>query len=543
MGRRPTLWRLAGGAAVLLLTAAVIAVVLTTAGGSSPAGSAAAADTSTVPPAASSGSAGAGAAAVMAAHPSLTLSPASGAGGRAIAPGYLGFSFEFQAVRAYTGSDPRHINPVLVQLIRNLTPGQAPVLRIGGDSSDVSYAPARGVHPPAWVDYRLTPGWMATTAALAHQLGAHMIMGLNLAADQPALAAAEARDYLKALGRGSLDALEIGNEPNIYSKIPVYHTLFGITVTARPSSYPYPAFRRQFETIARAVPQGKLAGPAMATGPTPGPGTWIGSVSDLLRRVPRLTTMTVHRYPLRNCSVSPSNPQYPSIPHLLSGYATRGLAASVRPWIRIAHSHHRLLRVDELNSVACRGKSGVSDTFASALWVTDALFALAHAGVDGIDMHTLPKAAYELFTFRHSGARWQAQVKPVYYGLQLFAQAAPAGSRLIGLGRHGHASGLSTWATRAPDGTTRVVLINKSPTRDRAVKVEMPGAAQASLERMLAPSISARGGVTLGGRSYGATTSTGVLPAPRTTSVAATGGGFAVSVPHGSAALLTIPAS
>ncbi|HET8980503.1 MAG TPA: glycosyl hydrolase family 79 C-terminal domain-containing protein [Solirubrobacteraceae bacterium] len=551
MVSRRTLWRLTGAAAALLLTAAVLAIVLST--GGSTAGSAEAADTSTGPAAVSPGSgsglgsAGAGAAAVVAAArtpaPSLTLSPATGAGGRPIAPGYLGFSLEFQAVRAYTGSDPRRINPVLVQLIRNLTPGQAPVLRIGGDSSDVSYAPARGVHPPAWVSYRLTPSWMATTAALAHALGAHMIMGLNLAANQPALAAAEARDYLKALGRGSLDALEIGNEPNVYSKIAVYHTVFGIPVTARPSNYPYSTFRRQYEAVVRALPRTTLAGPALATGPTPGPGSWAGSMPGFLRRLPRLTTMTVHRYPLRNCNVGPANPQYPSIPHLLSEYATGGLAASLRPWIRIAHSRHRLLRVDELNSVACRGMPGVSDTFASALWVTDALFSLVHAGVDGIDMHTLPNAAYQLFAFRHTGGRWQASVKPVYYGLQLFAQAAPAGSRLIALGRHGHAAGLSTWATRAPDGTTRVVLINKSSTRTRTVKVAMPGATRASVERMLAPSISARGAVTLGGNSYGTMTSTGVLPAPHTTPVAVTGGGFAVSVPHGSAALVTIPAS
>ena len=68
----------------------------------------------------------------------------NGAPGPPVHPGFLGFSFEFQAVRAYTGTDPTAINPVLVQLIRNLTPGQAPVIRIGGDSTDVSWVPTRG---------------------------------------------------------------------------------------------------------------------------------------------------------------------------------------------------------------------------------------------------------------------------------------------------------------------------------------------------------------------------------------------------------------
>ena len=62
--------------------------------------------------------------------------------GRPIPPGFLGFSFEYQAVRDYTGSNPRAINPVLVQLIRDLNPNQAPVLRIGGNSADETWWPA-----------------------------------------------------------------------------------------------------------------------------------------------------------------------------------------------------------------------------------------------------------------------------------------------------------------------------------------------------------------------------------------------------------------
>jgi hypothetical protein len=550
MRTRPKRRRGAAGAA-LGLSAAVVALGVTLSGCGGSDGSGRSGDRSRSEQAADRAAGAAvvtGTSSVPAAeatHPSTTVSVAPTAVGQTIPSGFLGFSFEFKAVRAYTGSDPRQINPVLVQLIRNVTPGRAPVLRIGGDSTDDSYAPVPGVPGPGYVAYPLTPSWMATTGALARETGAHMIMGLNLAAGSPALAAAEARDYIRAFGRTAIEALEIGNEPNIYSSVTVYHTAGGAEVHARAPGFGYPAFRRQFQATVAASPSLTLAGPALAAGPVAGPGSWLGTMPDFLARQQRVAIMTVHRYPLRNCFVPPTSAQYPTIQHLLAGYATVGLAASLTPWVRVAHDRHRLLRVDELNSVACRGRTGVSDTFASALWVTDALFALARAGVDGINMHTLPDAAYELFHFRHRGGRWSGTVRPVYYGLQLFAQAAPAGARLLKVTRGGKDDGLSAWATRAPDRSVRVVLINKDRRRTRTVRVRLPpgSAGSATVERMLAPDVTARRGVTLGGRTYGASTSTGRLATPEVAQVSAASGAVTLSVPHGSAALVTLPAA
>jgi hypothetical protein len=468
-----------------------------------------------------------------------------GSGGRAtkVPAGYLGLSIEFQAVRDYTGSDPRHINPVLVQLIRNLSPGQAPVLRIGGDSTDMSWVPARGVKPPDYEAYPLTPSWLATTAALARTLKAHMTMGINFADNSPKLARAEAEAYLRTIGRTRISALEIGNEPNVYPKIK------GLKIgpkrfrRARPRGYSYPAFARQFGALAAALPPVPLAGPALAVGPKSDPGTWVGSVGRLLSAHPRLRTLTIHRYPLRNCYVPPRSPQYPSVAHLLSSYASATLAASLKRWVRIAHSHGRKLRLDELNSVACRGKPAISDAFASSLWVTDALFALARAGIDGVNLHTLPRSAYELFHFRHTGRRWSAYVQPVYYGLALFAAATPPGSRVLAVSGPTHASGLSLWVTRARDDQERAVLVNESATRSRTVSLHMPArvGGTAHVTRLLAPSVYARTGVTLGGQSYGGATTTGRLPAPHTQTLTARRGGYTLTVPHGSAALVTFP--
>ena len=123
----------------------------------------------------------------------------------------------------------------------------------------------------------------------------------------------------------------------------------------------------------------------------------------------------------------PTSPFYASIPNLLADASSAGLAQQVAPYTQVAHAHGLPFRLDELNSASCSGKTGVSDTFASALWVLDTLFDMAAVGVDGVNFHALPGAAYEPFTFTQRGATWSAFVHPLYYGALAFSQAFPAG--------------------------------------------------------------------------------------------------------------------
>jgi hypothetical protein len=458
---------------------------------------------------------------------------------------------EFQAVREYTGDDPHAVDPVLVRLIRDLSPGQRPVLRIGGDSTDVSWVPAAGVKPPRFrgYTYPLTASWLATTAAFAHELRARMTLGLNLAANEPALDAAEARAFVAAFGRSSIEALEIGNEPNLFATIPEWTLGDGAKVTARARGYDPLRYEREVAAVVAALPRTgpawSLAGPALAASQNPSSaGVWRTAMPSFLRSEPAVTQLTVHRYPLKNCFVARGSPQVATIAHLLSEYSTAGLARGVRVWVRIARAQGRMVRIDELNSVACRGKPEVSDTFASALWATDALFSLASAGVGGVNIHTLPGAFYEPFAVTHTGGRWQARVEPEYYGLRLFAEAAPAGSHLLGVRGVGRSVSLSAWATRATDGSERLVLIDKDPGHARTVRIAVPAGMnrdEVTVERLTAPSVAAHGGVLLGGRTYGAVTRTGTLGSPQTTR-APSGGGrtVVVQVPGASAALVTV---
>jgi hypothetical protein len=448
-------------------------------------------------------------------------------------PGYLGLSLEFYAVHEYTGSDPGAINPVFVQLIRNLNPGQAPVLRIGGDSTDQTWWPVPGVLPPRGIDYTLTPGWIRTTAALADTLGAKLIVGINLQLNRPALAAAEGRALRAGLG-GSLEAFEIGNEADLYGTLPWYLTASGKVRYGRPPSYSVSDFIQQSADVGHALPPAPLAGPTFAN------LTWMAEgFSQYEAANPGLAVVTFHRYPLRGCHVATTSQAYPTVANLLSDYSQSQLAQGVVPYVAMAHAHGLPFRVDEMNSVACAGSHGVSDTFASALWMLDTLFELDNVGVDGVNVHTFPGAHYQLFSFTHSGSRWQADVAPEYYGMLMFAQAAPPGSRLIPIGGLPDGS-LKMWATLAPDGTERVVLINEDPANPQSLVFRAPGSS-ASVEGLTAPSVDATDGVTLGGQSFGDATATGLLPGPpQTSTVYPLLGLYSLTVPPGSAMMLTL---
>ncbi len=120
--------------------------------------------------------------------------------GPAIPAGFVGLSMEFRALEAYAGQDPRAINPVFEQLIRNLAPGQQPVLRIGGDSTDWTWWPVpRTVRPPG-VKYVLTQRWLQVTRALSTALDAELILGVNLEANSRRVATAEAHALLDGIG-------------------------------------------------------------------------------------------------------------------------------------------------------------------------------------------------------------------------------------------------------------------------------------------------------------------------------------------------------
>jgi hypothetical protein len=340
---------------------------------------------------------------------------------------------------------------------------------------------------------------------------------------------------LKVIGRRRIEAFELGNEPELYGSRPWYSTATGREVSGRSRDWWLPTLNQDYTRIVAAMGSVPLAGPTMGT------LSWMPYLSQFLAGQGRVKVVTLHRYPLQSCSVGRQAPNYPTIGHLLSQKASLGLADSLSAYVAIAHARGLPVRSDEMNSVSCGYSRGVSNTFASALWSLDALFQMASVGVDGVNMHTYPGAGDQLFAFRLAKKSWRGVVAPEYYGLMMFAQAAPRGSRLLQVA--GASPTLRVWATKAPSGRIRVLLINDDIARSQCALLRVPGAgATAALERLQAPSVRATHQVTLAGQRFAHNTSTGLLTGSSNNTVLHRAAGvYTVRLAAASAALLTMP--
>jgi hypothetical protein len=481
----------------------------------------------------------AGCSSAKAKHDSTTSTASSktdaveAATGRALPSGFLGLSMQYKAFEEYAGTDPKSVNPAFLNLIRDIDPKQSPILRFGGDSTDWTWWPVKGMRKPGGIRYTLNSKWLQIAHAMNEQLHSRLILGVNLEAGSVKLARTMANALVKGIGKPGIAGLEIGNEPELYSAFNWYTKKNGTGVPGRnKTTWNEGAFFKQFHQFASAMPSGvPIAGPAS------GSATYLAKLGAFLKGESRVKLATFHAYPLKHCT-----PHALTISQLLSPAATSGFARAQAQYVNAAHRRGRRVQLDEINGITCGGYRGVSNTFASALWVLDVLFELDKIGVDGVNMQSVPGGVQEIFG-PLAGDGGSMVVHPEFYGMMMFAAAAPAGSRLFTIPAR-LPSNVKLWATRAKDDSARVTLINDNLSKPRTVHVPLssPGG-PAAVRALRAPHVGSTSGVTLGGRSFGSSTSTGLLAAPVLRQLKSTRGGYTVRVPPATAILLTVPAS
>jgi len=265
--------------------------------------------------------------------------------------------------------------------------------------------------------------------------------------------------------------------------------------------------------------------------------TWLASLGQFAAQESKLDmrVLTVHAYPTKHCGKTDVPPAA-----LFQSAAIQGLAAQVGGWVKTAAAHQLPLRVDEMNSVSCGGQLGLSNSFGPALWALETLPRFVQAGVAGVNFHTIPGSFNALLSATLTRSGWRVGVQPEYLGLLAFAQAAPAGSRLLKVSAPS-VSGLDEWATQTAGGTIHVVLVNSS-TSSQPASVHVAGVAQgatAAVSRLTAASLAATSGVRLGGQAISPTTGN-LAGAPSISTVSQSSGGYQVTVPAGAATILTI---
>lgn len=455
--------------------------------------------------------------------------------GPPVAAGFVGLATEYWNVETEVGTDPAKPDLPFEQAARNLAPYGGLSLRIGGDSTDWTWFPIPGMKQPLWVRWTMTPTWAAVTKRLVDDLHAHLIVGINMEANNLSVARAEFREIQTGIGGAVPITFELGNEPELYSHFVFFHNQAGVAVLGRPKGFSYPQIAGQWNHLARALPHVRLAGPGYA-GLKALP--YVGQFLSQTHR--RLSLLTVHTYPLKakRCTGGGAPLQESQ---LFAPSSLQELAANVRAWTSLAHQHGVGVRVDEMNSVTCGGAPGFSGTLGPALWALNILPLYAADGINGVNFQTRPYTAQNLIQTLQTHAGWRVVVQPEYYGLMAFARLTPPGSRILSVSAL--PSGLLAWAVRTPQGQTHVVITNvtAAPSTVAIRAAGAAGPANVQVLRSASGSLAAQAGVTLAGQAL--SERTGALSgAPVSSSVPAANGGYSITVAPASAAIVSFRA-
>ena len=425
--------------------------------------------------------------------------------GRTIPPSFLGLSIEHPDLLDYTGSagGPNLAFIRLMQMFESFGNG-SPTLRIGGHSTDQSWWNPAGAPRPHGVITDIDQSWLGGLASVAARAHTPVVLGLNLGIRDPANALEFAQTALNRLPAGSLRSFEIGNEPDLFTKPRTFHVGRRILKRERHrDSYNFDSYTKDLDPYLAAL---YPLGTTLAAGGFAG-RDWTSRTRELLvRGGRRVRELSVHSYGLQTCGRARKRGAARLIHRLL---LTRRSIKRIAKLGSIARKQGVALRVSETNSAVCGGVGRVSNAFASALWGADSLFGFMKAGAVSANLHTWTGAWYAPFEFRYIKGRRVGFVRPLFYGMLLFAKATANHGQLLRTHWRGHTR-VRVWSTRGNDGKLRVMALNVDRRISRELRIRIPGVGgRAIVERLTAPSLGARHRIKLGGRSFGRSTTSG----------------------------------
>lgn len=420
----------------------------------------------------------------------------------ALSDQFIGLSFESSTVN----SGYRYDNVGnLPQLLRNL--GHS-VIRFGGNTADMSFT-------------GIDPAQLAGVARLAKATGWSVLYTENLARFNAAQVTADARAVSAALG-GNLFAFACGNEPDQFA-----------AAHLRPSGYTFGDYLAQegqcLQAIRAGAPHAPLEGPDTAWSQA-----WLADYAA--REAGTINVLGAHYYPL-GCAEPGGKPAA-----LVASLLSRGLAgkeaATIAKYAAAAAAARVPLVISETNSACDGGVSGLSNAYASALWVIDYLLTGAQRGVHGMNFHGGLNPLCSGYTVLCRVGTHDYRPQPIYYGM-LFTHLLGTGGFLpLKVTAPAKAGNIAAFALKpSHGGGLRLMVENLS--KDQAVTTLRVGGYRgaATVLRLTGPSPLATSGVAIQGATAAGN---GTITPGRPGAVTCTSGGCPVTIGGYSAVLVTL---
>jgi hypothetical protein len=363
-------------------------------------------------------------------------------------------------------------NADLIGQFRRLGPS---LLRLGAASVDTTqWAPAgagrtRGEVAPSDID---------ALAGFLEQTGWRILYGVNLATSTPAAAAAEVSYAANAFG-SNLYGVEFGNECNEYP---------GHYFPATWSLADFEALWEQFRAaVLQATPDVLLTGPGSVTDIS----GWTIPFGERVTKA-QIGLLTQHYY--RANGQSPSSTEVELVSKDLTLQQDLKILAAGAASIGVP------FRMTETNSFFNGGAPGVSDTYASSLWVIDHLFTLALGGASGANLHGGGNGNGYTPIADNNGIVIEA--RPEYYGVLLFTMAGQGS--LVGTMVAAAGLNVTAYTIQSSDGALNIVVVNKEISQNLRLSIDCGRIMNsANLVAMSGPALDATSGVTIQGAGVG----------------------------------------
>lgn len=441
-----------------------------------------------------------------AAAASASITVTGTASGHALPADFVGFSLEANSLsnNNFSGTD-------FADYLKAL--GPTGLVRIGGNSADETFWTSTGEANPSWSEGTITPASLTSLDSAIAGTGWKVILAVNLKQFDASRAADEAKHAAQILG-SSLDAIEIGNEPNYY---------YSSDAT----------FFSDFESYVAAI-RGAVPGIAIV-GPDAGHNqpAFVSTFAQDEAASPDISMLTDHEYPLSDCDGATN-----TISGLLSTSSVTAEKAAADSAVAGGVADRVPAVMDETNSITCGGQTGVSSVFAATLWSLDYTLLLAQEGVQGADYHGGISGCGPYSPLCGSSGSLTAQ--PLFYGFLAVNQVGTGSFLTV---NNPDSANVRAYAVQNGSGLTVVLDDVQDPGSNGAtdVTLSLPQSYSQAQSTVLATSssagLSATSGITLGGKQI---SSSGVFPAPAYTAVPIGGSTVTVPVAAGSATILKL---